>query len=134
MLGRLAQFQTAINPEGYPGGTYVTPVSLPSFTSFNRYNEFALYANDNWSIGNRVTVNLGIRYEYYGPQTKSEPKFDSNFYYGDPNVSVNSSSPAEHRARHRDRRTCCPPMRARSARCGSPTGTTGRRVSDSRGT
>jgi outer membrane receptor protein involved in Fe transport len=93
--GRLARFQTAINPEGYPGGSYVTPVSLPSFTSFNTYNEFALYANDNWSIGNRVTVNLGIRYEYYGPQTKSDPKFDSNFYYGDPNVSVSSSSPAE---------------------------------------
>ena len=68
-----------------------TPVSLPSFTSFNRYNEFALYANDNWSIGSRVTLNLGLRYEYYGPQTKSEPKYDSNFYYGDPNVSVNSS-------------------------------------------
>ena len=32
------------------------------------------------------TVNLGVRYEYYGPQTKSEPKYDSNFYYGDPNV------------------------------------------------
>ena len=60
--GRLARFQTAINPEGYPGGSYVTPVSRPSFTSFNTYNEFALYANDNWSIGNRVTVNLGIRY------------------------------------------------------------------------
>jgi outer membrane receptor protein involved in Fe transport len=92
VLGRLAQFQTAINPGGFPGGTYVTPVSLPSFTSFNSYNEFALYVNDNWSLGNRVTVNLGVRYEYYGPQTKSDPKFDSNFYYGDPNVSVNSSS------------------------------------------
>jgi outer membrane receptor protein involved in Fe transport len=95
VLGRLARFQTAINPEGFPGGTYVTPVSLPSFTSFNTYNEFALYANDNWAIGNRLTVNLGVRYEYYGPQTKSEPKFDSNFYYGDPNVSVSSSTPAE---------------------------------------
>ena len=42
-----------------------------------------------------VTVNLGLRYEYYGPQTKSDPKFDSNFYYGDPNVSVNTSSPAD---------------------------------------
>jgi outer membrane receptor protein involved in Fe transport len=95
VLGRLAQFQTAINPEGFPGGTYTTPVSLPSFTSFNRYNEFALYANDNWSVGNRVTVNLGVRYEYYGPQTKSEPKYDSNFYYGDPNASVNHGSPAD---------------------------------------
>src|SRR4029453_12852174 len=95
VLGQLRRFQTAINPEGFPGGTYTTPVSLPSFTSFNRYNEYALYANDNWSVGNRVTVNLGVRYEYYGPQTKKEPKYDSNFYYGDPNVSVNTSSPAD---------------------------------------
>jgi hypothetical protein len=95
VLGQLAQFQSAINPDGFPGETYVTPVPLPSFTSFNRYNEFALYANDNWSIGSRVTINLGVRYEYYGPQTKSEPKYDSNFYYGDPNVSVSSSTPAE---------------------------------------
>ena len=29
----------------------------------------------------------------HGPQTKSDPKFDSNFYYGDANVSVNSSAP-----------------------------------------
>ena len=78
-----------------PAASYVTPVGLPSFTSFNTYNEFALYANDNWSLGNRLTVNLGVRYEYYGPQTKSDPKFDSNFYYGDANVSVNSSTPAE---------------------------------------
>ena len=95
VLGQLRRFSTAINPEGYPGGTYTTPVTLPSFTSFNTYNEFALYANDNWSVSNRVTVNLGMRYEYYGPQKKSEPKYDSNFYYGDPNVSVNSSAPAD---------------------------------------
>jgi hypothetical protein len=95
VLGRLAQFQSAINPEGFPGGTYTTPVSLPSFTSFNRYNEFALYANDNWSLRNNVTVNLGVRYEYYGPQTKSDPKYDSNFYYGDPNASVNKGTPQE---------------------------------------
>lgn len=95
VLGQLRRFQTAINPEGFPGGTYTTPVTLPSFTSFNRYDEFAFYANDNWSIAPRVTLNLGVRYEYYGPQKKNEPKFDSNFYYGDPNVSVNNSSPAD---------------------------------------
>ena len=48
----------------------MTPVPLPSFTSNNRYNEFALYANDNWSLTNRVTLNLGVRYEYFGPQKK----------------------------------------------------------------
>lgn len=95
VTGNIARFQTSINPGGLPGGTYVTPVELPSFTSFNRYNEFALYAQDNWRLTNRFTANLGLRYEYYGPQQKSKPKFDSNFYYGDSNASVNTSSPTE---------------------------------------
>lgn len=95
VLGQISRFQGAINPKGFPGGTYTTPVEFPSFTSYNRYNEFALYANDNWAISNRLTVNLGLRYEYFGPQQKSEPKYDSNFYYADPDVSVSTSTPQE---------------------------------------
>lgn len=95
VLGQLRRFQSAINPGGYPGGTYTTPVGFPSFNSKNTYDEFALYVNDDWSLGNRLTLNLGMRYEFYGPQKKTEPKHDSNFYYGDPNASVNTSSPTE---------------------------------------
>jgi TonB dependent receptor len=95
VLGQTQRFQVAINPNGYPGGTFVTPVQAPSFTSYNRYNEFAGYFQDNWSMTNRIKVNLGVRYEYFGPQTKSDPKYDSNFYYGDPNVSVSTSSPQQ---------------------------------------
>src|SRR5207249_2128639 len=75
VTGNISRFQSAINPQGYPGGTFTTPVQLPSFTSHNRYNEFALYAQDNWAVRNRLKVNLGVRYEYYGPQEKSDPKF-----------------------------------------------------------
>ena len=53
MLGQLRRFQSAINPNGYPGGTYTTPVSFPSFNSKNSYNEFALYFNDNWTEADR---------------------------------------------------------------------------------
>ena len=95
VLGQLRRFSAAINPQGYPGGTYTTPVGFPSFNSKNKYNEFAFYFNDNWSVTDRLTLNLGLRYEYYGPQTKSDPKYDSNFYYGDANASVNTSSPVE---------------------------------------
>ncbi|MFN8093504.1 MAG: TonB-dependent receptor [Vicinamibacteria bacterium] len=95
VLGRISRFQSAINPKGYPGGTYTTPVGFPSFTSNNRYDEFAVYGNDTWSVTDRLKLNLGLRYEYYGPQKKSEPKYDSNFYYSDNNCSVNTSSPAE---------------------------------------
>ncbi len=95
VLGEIRRFQTAINPEGYPGGKYTTPVSLPSFNSKNKYNEFALYANDDWKVKPGLTVNMGLRYEYYGPQTKSEPKYDSNFYYADPKMSVSTGTPQQ---------------------------------------
>jgi hypothetical protein len=94
-LGQIARFQRAINPNGYPGGTFVTPVGFPDFLSKNRYSEYALYANDNWSIGDRLKLNLGMRYEYFGPQTKSEPKYDSNFYWGDPNLNLNEATTLE---------------------------------------
>ena len=94
-LGQLRRFQVAINPNGYPGGTYTTPVDFPSFNSKNTYNEFALYANDNWSLSDRFTLNLGLRYEYYGPQTKSEPKYDANFYWMDDDFTVTGASPEE---------------------------------------
>jgi len=90
--GQILRYQAAINPNGYPGGSFVTPVQQPSFTSFNRYNEYALYVQDNWSIGPRLKINLGLRYEYFGPQQKSEPKFDSNFYYGDPDLNIGEAS------------------------------------------
>ena len=94
----------------------------------------ALRATTTGASANRLTVNLGLRYEYYGPQNKSDPKYDSNFYYGDPNVvGEHGDAAADHRAVRRPARRCRP-TRARSARCGSPTGTTGRRASALRGT
>ena len=95
VLGQLARYQAAINPQGFPGGTFVTPVSQPSFTSFNRYKEFALYGQDNLRITPRVTLNAGLRYEYFGPQEKSTPKYDSNFYYGNPDLNIDTASPKE---------------------------------------
>ena len=42
-----------------------------------------------------MKINLGLRYEYFGPQKKSKPKYDSNFYYSDDDCSVSSSSIAQ---------------------------------------
>jgi outer membrane receptor protein involved in Fe transport len=95
VTGNIRRFQSAINPNGYPGGTYTTPVGFPSFNSKNSYDEFGIYANDTWSVTDRLKLNIGLRYEYFGPQKKSEPKYDSNFYYSDNNCSVNTSSPQE---------------------------------------
>jgi outer membrane receptor protein involved in Fe transport len=83
VLGQLRQFQGAVDPQGkFPGQVLTLPVSSPNFTRNNRYNEFALYANDAWIIKPRVTASLGVRYEYYGVQHNSDPTLDSNFFYG----------------------------------------------------
>ncbi len=83
ILGQLAQFQAAVNPQGkFPGQTVTLPVSPPDFTRSNRYHEWALYFNDSWRVNPRLTLNLGVRYEYYGVQKNKNPDQDSNFYFG----------------------------------------------------
>ena len=45
------------------------PVSgVPTgFLSYVRDNDFALYAKDDWKIRSNLTINLGLRWEYFGP-------------------------------------------------------------------
>jgi hypothetical protein len=87
LLGELLQFQVAVDPQGkYPCGSVQEadcmvdlPVSPPSFSRNNRFHEAALYLEDSWKIA-RLTVNVGLRWEYYGVQHNKNPRLDSNFY------------------------------------------------------
>jgi hypothetical protein len=75
-------FQVAVAPQNqFPGGTITLPVGGPNFTRTNLYSEGAVYANDSWRVVKGFTLNLGIRWEYYGPQ-KSKEQLDSNFFFG----------------------------------------------------
>jgi len=94
--GQLLAFQGAINPQGaFPcptdqfGTPIVTPqcqvtlpVGPPAFGRNNRYNDWAFYGQDSWKIHPRFTLNLGLRWEYYGVQHNADPSLDSNFYLG----------------------------------------------------
>ncbi|HKY29675.1 MAG TPA: carboxypeptidase regulatory-like domain-containing protein [Pyrinomonadaceae bacterium] len=90
----------AIDPRGkVPGDIYDTnvdgPFIPPSFTRHFRYNEWALYAEDTFKVSNRLTLNLGLRWEYFGVlhSPENEKFLDANLYLSavgtaDPNRSI----------------------------------------------
>lgn len=89
LLGDLSSFQAAIYPQGkFPcaGGvqtaacTISLPVAPPSFERSDRYREGAVYFQDSWKVSRRLTLNLGLRWEYFGVQHNVNASVDSNFY------------------------------------------------------
>jgi hypothetical protein len=96
LAGTIAQYTIGINPNGvYPCQTDITtglpinpasctinlPVGAPAFNRNNRFNDGAAYGTDTWKIMPRLTLNLGLRWEYFGVQHNAKPQLDSNFYY-----------------------------------------------------
>jgi len=49
-----------------------------------RANEVAFYGQDDWRITPRLTLNLGLRWEYFGPPHNQTANIDSNVYFGNP--------------------------------------------------
>ncbi len=83
LLGQLSTFNAAVDPQGkFPGDTLTLPVGTPDFTRSNRYHDFALYVQDSWRVAPRLTINMGLRWEYFGVQHNKWPEKDSNFYLG----------------------------------------------------
>jgi outer membrane receptor protein involved in Fe transport len=97
MNGTIYQFQGAVYPQGKfpcvsdintgkpivtPDCTLTLPVSEPRFGRNYRYNDGGAYAQDSWKVIPRLTVNLGVRWEYYGVQHNANPSLDSNFVMG----------------------------------------------------
>jgi hypothetical protein len=73
----------------YYGAAYLASASLvpstgaqPDFYRGFRANEVAFYAQDDWRVSNRLTVNVGLRWEYFGPPHNFQTNIDSNFYFG----------------------------------------------------
>ena len=95
--GNLFQFEAAVNPNGalpcvnnpYTGtltqtsGCSITlPATSPNFARSERFKDWAVYAQDAYKLTPKLTLNYGVRYEYYGVQHNNHANLDSNFYYG----------------------------------------------------
>jgi len=71
--------QASINPQT---GT------LPEFYRGYRSNEWAAYFQDDWKARRNLTLNLGVRWEYFGPPHNFRSGIDSNFYFGSDELPV----------------------------------------------
>jgi len=89
IAGQLAQVKVAVDPQGKfpcvggvatPACSVNLPVTSPNFSRSNRFQEGALYVQDSWKVRPRITVNLGLRWEYFGPQHNKNANLDSNWY------------------------------------------------------
>jgi Carboxypeptidase regulatory-like domain/TonB dependent receptor len=56
--------------------------AVPDFKRGYRANEVAFYGQDDWRVNSRLTLNLGLRWEYFGPPHNNIPNIDSNVYFG----------------------------------------------------
>ncbi|MFL6415790.1 MAG: TonB-dependent receptor domain-containing protein, partial [Bryobacteraceae bacterium] len=50
-----------------------------------RFNEWALFINDDWKVSRRLTLNIGLRYENYGSMTDKQNSL-RNFIFGSGNT------------------------------------------------
>jgi hypothetical protein len=79
----------ALTGGGYYGGAYYLQAAVDSTNSQApilyrgyRANEVASFIQDDWRVSNRLTVNLGLRWEYFGVPHNFDPSLDSNAYFG----------------------------------------------------
>ena len=90
--GNIYSYNVAINPGGAypcpintvptPSCEVTLPVGPPDFTHENTFNDGNWYAGDTFKFNTHLTLDYGLRWEYYGVQHNTKPGLDTNFYEG----------------------------------------------------
>ena len=63
LLGRYASIATVFN---YTADSEPVPLASGKARDY-RYNEYELYAQDNWKVRSDLTLNFGVRWQFYQP-------------------------------------------------------------------
>jgi TonB dependent receptor len=66
--------------------------TLPDYYRGYRANEFGVYGQDDFRLSQKLTLNLGLRWEYFGPPSNFQPNLDSNFYFGPATTPIVTTS------------------------------------------
>ncbi len=82
-LGSCALCSASINP---------ATGALPLYYRGYRANEFGAYVPDDRRVNARLTLNLGVRWDYFGPPSNFQPNLDSNFYFGPATTPISTTS------------------------------------------
>jgi hypothetical protein len=85
------------------GGLYyasasIDPSAAPVYTLPNVYrgyraNEFSAYVQDDVKFSSRLTVNVGVRWDYFGPPHNFISGIDSNVYFGTATTATANGNP-----------------------------------------
>jgi len=77
-------------------GNFVEPTALTIYPSVaNRSAETGFYIQDDWKVNSKLTLNLGVRYEWSTPYNERYNRIEFSNFTADTGVSISlSSAPA----------------------------------------
>jgi hypothetical protein len=79
----------------YEVGASVDPTTgtVPDPYRGFRANEWAAYVQDDWKVTPRLTLNYGLRWDYFGPPHNMKAGLDSNVYFGPAGSPTTTGNP-----------------------------------------